>query len=140
MTKRILSIVAVAGILVGFAPLSVTTSAAEMTCRIPFSFNAAGRALPPGDYTISTRDAVVFVRGLTKTAILLTNNPVARDYRGGAKLVFLKMGDRYDLSEIWSGDGGQREVAVSRKHLDQRARADNTAPERIVIAANVETR
>jgi hypothetical protein len=138
MTKRILSIVAVAAIL-AFAPLSVTTSAAEVTCRIPFSFNVYGKALPPGPYTISTRDSVVFVKGLAKTAIVLSNNAIAPDRSTGAKLVFLKTGDRYDLSEVWSGDGTGREVIMPRKHLEA-LRAAGTPPERIVIAANVETR
>lgn len=140
MTKRILSIVAVAALLAGFAPLSVTTSAAEVTCRIPFGFNVDGKALPSGSYTISTSNSVVFVKGLLKTVIVLSNNAMSRDRSDGAKLVFLKTGDRYDLSEIWTGDGVGREVMLSRKHLEARARAANTPIERIVIAANVETR
>jgi hypothetical protein len=134
MTKRILSIVAVAAALALFTPLSVTTSASEMNFRIPFSFIVNGKTLPPGHYSFATRDAVLVVRGLRGGSIVLTNNAGKVSETGTVKAVFLKTGDRYDLSEIWAGDGNGRAIALSRKHLEDRARAANTTVERIVIA------
>jgi len=135
MTKRILSLVAVAAGLATFTPLSVTTSAAQLSCRIPFSFIVAGKTLPPGAYTISTDNAMLMVKSLRASAVVLTNGARGRTEAGRAKMVFLKTGDRYDLIEVWTGDGAGREVLVSRKHLAERALASNAAPERIVIAA-----
>ncbi len=133
MTKRVLSVVAVAAILALFTPLSVTTSAAEMNCRVPFSFIVSGKTLPPGHYSLTTRDAVLYVSGIRAGAIVLTNNAQSRTERG-IKAVFLKVGDRYELIEVWTGDGAGREVSLSRKHVEDRARAANTPVERIVIA------
>ena len=135
MTKRIL-LVAVAAVLAAFVPLSVTTSAAEINCRIPFSFIVNGKTLAPGNYSLSTHDSLVTVRGAAATIFALTNGtsgPVAPP-----KLVFLKTGDRYDLAEIWMGDGSGREVLMShkyRKSLENRARAANMKVERIEVAA-----
>src|SRR5262245_16689975 len=134
MTKRLLSLVAVAAVLAAFTSLSVTTSAAEMNCRVPFSFIVNGKTLPPGPYSIATNDAVLMVKGLRTGAVVLTNGAGSRAVTGRAYLVFLKTGDRYDLFQIWTGDGAGREVMVPRKHLEDRARAANTPIERIVIA------
>jgi hypothetical protein len=132
MTKRVLSIVAAAALAV-FIPLSITTSAAEMNCRVPFSFIVNGKTLPPGLYSFSTSNAVLMVRGVRGSAIVLTNN-TSRPVDGAVEAVFLKAGDRYHLSEIWTGDGGGREIVLKRKQLEDRARAANTTIERIVIA------
>jgi len=132
MTKRVLSIVAAAALAV-FIPLSITTSAAQMNCRVPFSFIVNGKTLPPGLYTFSTSQSVLMVRGARGSAVILTNN-ASRPVDGAVEAVFLKSGDRYDLSEIWIGDGTGREIALNRKQLEDRARAANTTLERIVIA------
>jgi hypothetical protein len=133
MTKRMLSVVAVAAVLTAFTSLSVTTSAAEMNCRIPFSFIVNGKTLPPGPYSIATNDAVLMVKGLRTGAVVLTNGAGSRAETGRAQLVFLKTGDRYDLFEIWTADGVGRAVVVPRKHLEDRARAANTPIQRIAI-------
>jgi hypothetical protein len=133
MTKRVLSIVAAAALAV-FVPLSISTSAAEMNCRVPFSFIVNGKTLPPGLYSFSTSTAVLMVRGARGSAVVLTNNASRRADGGAVEAVFLKTGDRYDLSEIWTGDGAGREIVLKRKQLEDRARAANTTIERIVIA------
>ena len=54
MTKHLLSVLAGAAILAAFTPLSITTSAAELNCRVPFDFVANGAAMPAGQYALST--------------------------------------------------------------------------------------
>jgi len=133
MTKRILSVVAVASVLALFTPLTVTTSAAEMNCRIPFSFIANGTTLPPGSYTLSTNDSVLWVRGHDKTVAVLTNNALSLSDRG-MNAVFEKIGDRYELIEAWTGGGAGRELVRARKSADRKAALLKAPIERVVIA------
>jgi len=136
MKKRIRSLVAVVAVLVALTPLAATLSAAEVTCRVPFSFIVNGKTLAPGNYSLSTHDSLVTVRGAATTIFALSNGtsgPAAPP-----KLVFLKTGDRYDLAEVWVGDGSGREILIShkdRKVLQDRARAANVKVERIEVAA-----
>lgn len=135
MTRKMLSIVSMAMLLAVLVPLSVTTSASEVNCRVPFSFIVSGRTLPPGFYSISTRQGAMLVQGLTHSAIVLAMNSNERS-GGKARLVFLKTGDRYDLSEVWSGDGRGLQIPAPKRHGEDR-RASNAAPERVVILGDV---
>jgi hypothetical protein len=126
-------------ILAAFTPLSVITSAAEVTCRIPFAFIANGASLPAGQYSISSNGVggAMMLRGIQKSAVVMTSLSDRRGTEiGRAKVVFLKAGDRYTLIEIWTTDGLGREVPGARKHVEERARAANAAVEQIVILAN----
>jgi len=135
MKNRILALVAAVVVLAALTPLAVTMSAAELKCRIPFSFIVNGKTLAPGDYYLSTQNAVVTIRGSASSAVALSNGTSGKVT--APKLVFLKTGERYDLSEIWAGDGTGREVQMS--HMDrkslQHARAANTKVERIEVVA-----
>lgn len=134
MTKRILSIVALAMVVAILAPLSVTTSASEMNCRVPFSFVVSGKTLPAGSYNVSTSQSYMVIRGLSHSAIALTLS--GRERAGQARLVFLKTGDRYDLSEVWSGDGSGLQIPQT-KHRGEDRRASNAPVERVVILGDV---
>ena len=130
MTKRTLSL-AVA-ILVAVASLSVTMSAAQMNCRIPFSFIVNGKTLPAGAYSVSTENALVALKS-TRAGVFVLTNGMLSSPKEGYKLVFLKTGDRYDLIEIWTGNGDGRAVVGPRKHLEERARAAGMRIERVEI-------
>jgi hypothetical protein len=137
MTKRLFSLVVGAAILAAFTPLSVTTSAAEVTCRVPFTFVVNGATLPPGSYSIASQGGAVLVQGLQKSALSLTTLMDRRtDQIGRAKVVFLKAGERYTLIEVWTTDGLARAIPGARKYVEERARLANVAVERIVILAN----
>jgi hypothetical protein len=71
------------------------------------------------------------VTGQSAIALAIAGNERAN---GHARLVFLKTGDRYDLSEVWSGDGGGLQIPVAKRHLENRS-ASNAPAERIVILA-----
>jgi hypothetical protein len=133
MTRKMLSLVAFATVLAVLVPMSITTSASEVNCRVPFSFIVSGKAMAPGLYSVSTSAGYMVVKGLTQSAIVLTIG--GREAANGhAKLVFLKTGDRYDLSEVWSGDGNGHLIPATKRQLEDR-RAANVPTERIVIAA-----
>ena len=135
MTRKILSIVSLAVVFAVLVPLSVATSASEVNCRVPFSFTAGGQTLPPGVYAISTGAGYMRVNGLRHGAFLLTI-PNTERARGQARLVFLKTGDRYELNEVWMGDGNGLQVPLSKRGSVDR-RASNAPVERIVILGDV---
>jgi hypothetical protein len=137
MTKRMLSLAVGTAILAAFTTLSVTTSAAEVNCRIPFNFVVNGATLPAGSYLIESSGPALLFKGLQKSAVVMTSLADRRDDRiGRATVVFLKSGDRYTMIEVWTTDGLGREVPGARKHVEDRARAANVAVERIVVLAN----
>jgi hypothetical protein len=121
--------------LVALAPFSITASAEEMTCRVPFDFIVSGKTLPAGRYNVTNHHGVLMVKSERDGAVLLGIPAGQRsDKSSGASLVFLKTGTRYDLSEIWSPSGEGRIVRASRRQMEERARAtDDTPVERIVL-------
>ncbi len=134
MTKKMLSIASLA-LAFAVAPLSVTTSASEVNCRVPFSFIAGGQTLAPGVYSISTSQGYMLVRGAHQGAVVLTMAGRERA-DGHARLVFLKTGERYDLSEVWTGDGGGLRIPPSKRQLAERV-ASSAPVERVVILGDV---
>jgi len=136
MAKRMLSLIVAAAALAVFTPLYITASAAEMNCRVPFSFIVNGKTLPAGAYTIDTSSGAMLVKGAQASAYVMTAaalRPAARSGRGS--VVFLKTGSRYHLIEVWGGDGRGREVHLSPRQQEERASAANSPAERIVILA-----
>jgi hypothetical protein len=137
MKKHLLSLVAAAVVFAVLTPLAATMSAAEVTCRIPFSFIVAGRTMAPGSYSLEARDSLLIVRGAGSNVVVMTNGTNSYG-KTGVKLVFLKTGERYDLAEVWMAEGHGRDIisAPARRFLEGRAQAANVPVERIVIAAN----
>ena len=135
MAKRMLSLIVAAAALALFTPLYIPASAAQINCHVPFSFDVNGTTLPAGDYSIATNgNGTVLLRGLRKSAFVTTVLADSRpDQVGRAKTVFLRTGDRYTLSEVWTDDGLARAIPGARKHVEERARAANLPVEQIVI-------
>jgi hypothetical protein len=132
MTKRILWTGALVMVIAVLVPISIAASVGDVSCRVPFSFIANGKTLPPGLYTLSTSHGYTVVRSLNEGAIVL--GMAGRERADGhARLVFLKTGERYDLSEVWSGDGTGLQIP-QRKHGNDARLASNA--ERIVILAD----
>lgn len=65
MKKQILRGVCAASLVGALAVLSVPAEAAEISAKIPFSFDVNGKTLPPGTYRVSTQAAqgALLVRG-----------------------------------------------------------------------------
>ena len=135
MAKRMFALILGAIALVALAPFSITASAEEMTCRVPFGFLVHGKALPAGHYSVANDNGLLKVKSETDGAFVLGIPAGQRiDKSHSASLVFVKTGTRYDLTEIWSPGGDGRIVPVSRRQIEERARAgDDTPVERIVI-------
>lgn len=134
MAKRILSIVALTLVLKAAAPLPVGAHASQLACRVPFSFIVSGKTMPAGLYTVTIQPQYILVSGLSASAFVLTINGSAKA-DGRAKAVFLKSGDRYQLAEVWMGDGAGRAIPLSKRELQDR-RASNAPVQRVVILAN----
>jgi len=120
------------------APFSVTASAENMTCRVPFGFIVNGKTLTAGHYTVANINGALMLKSERDGAFVLgiPGIPAGRrtDKSSGGSLVFLKTGTRYDLIEIWSPGSDGRLVQRSRRQKEERARATDDAPvERIVI-------
>ena len=135
MTKRILPIVSFAMAFAILVPLSITMSASEVSCRVPFSFIVGGQTMSAGLYTVSTSQGVMILRGGRQSAIVLTLGDKERA-NGQARLVFLKTGERYDLAEVWRGDGTGLQIPPAKHKADTRV-ASTATPERVVILADV---
>jgi hypothetical protein len=137
MTKRLFSLIVGTAIVAAFTPLSITTSAAEVNCRVPFAFVMNGTTLPAGTYSIASQSGALLFRGMEKSALSLTTITDQRaDRISHAELVFLKAGGRYTLIEVWTTDGLGRAIPGARRHVEDRARLANVAVDRIVILAN----
>src|SRR5262245_33807620 len=113
MTRRILSLIAVTAIFGLLIVMSPATSASEVNCRIPFSFTVNGKALPPGLYTMSTSNGMLLVRGHESGAAAMTNGLSSLTDKE-MKAVFEKNGDRYELIEVWTGEGAGRQLLRPR--------------------------
>jgi len=120
-----------AGLVGVLAALGATAQAGEVKAKVPFEFSVNDKALPAGEYTLSTiGSTVVLVRGYPGGA-MASSNPV-EDAKGGTpRLVFLRYGTRYVLSEIWMEGGRGRRLPPSRA---ERETAGETAKwERVEI-------
>jgi hypothetical protein len=111
MTKQLLKSLVAVGIVAVVAAASVPVEAAEVSCRIPFSFTVNGKTLPEGNYSVSTSTATgtLFIRGYGTGAFVMTNRVDSRQ-PSEAKLVFHKYGDQYILRQVWMGGNTAREL------------------------------
>jgi hypothetical protein len=101
-----------AALAIGAAPVL----AAEMNCRVPFSFVAAGETLPPGLYHVSKEIPATYltIRGNGKGVVVLsTGMQAGRPVE--PMLLFEKHGDEYVLSQVWMGGRRGRQVIAPRE-------------------------
>ena len=113
MTKQLLKGLCASFVAVVFAALSVPVEAAQVECKIPFSFTVNGKTLPEGSYRVSTTAGALLIRGFSNGAFALTN-PVESNKPGAARLVFHKYGDQYILRQVWMGGSSGRELPQPR--------------------------
>src|SRR5262245_38266755 len=134
MTKKVLSVVSLAVAFAILVPLSMVTSASEVNCRVPFSFIVGGQTLPAGLYSVSTGQGHMTLRGLRHSAVVLPMSG-REQANGQARLVFLKTGDRYDLTEVWAGDGTGSQLPPAKRKGESRL-ASNAPAEHVVVLAD----
>jgi hypothetical protein len=103
-------------IALALATLAATIVAAQcygqvtaVKAEIPFAFQVGNKSLPAGEYSIQTiqgtNEDVRMIRRIDSSAVAMapTSPVVAKNGKPGMELVFHKYGDRYFLSEIWTG-------------------------------------
>lgn len=138
MTKRFLSLFPVAAMLGVLAATPAPTDAAELRADIPFSFSVNGKTLPPGTYSLSEKNAVLFVDGATGAAMTIAVRVQSVDHVRPS-LVFHRYGDQYFLRQAWTGGRTGRELPERgiERILARAGRGPRTAVrfERVVVGA-----
>jgi hypothetical protein len=109
MKKQGLGALGVAFLAAVLAVGSVPGEAADMECKVPFSFQAGGKTLPAGSYTVTIVQSTVTIRGFATGAFALGHRVESRT-ADTPKLVFHRYGDEYILREAWTGSTGQQLV------------------------------
>ena len=100
----------------------VAQSKPVITANVPFNFMVGGKMLPAGEYRIQTErpNAVLIQSRDSKTNANLTAHSAQNtEMRGVAALRFNRYGDRYFLSQVWTGSDVGQEVPKSRAEKEQ---------------------
>ena len=120
MNNKTYRLVAILGIFLGFAAVSVQAQApSKVEVNIPFEFSAGKTTLPAGIYTVkrlSGNNVTLRSEDGRSTAILnapVTNN--STDRNAVERLVFERYGDQYALSQIWLTADTGRQVWTNKK-------------------------
>ena len=120
MNNKTYRLVAILGIFLGFAAVSVRAQApSKVEVNIPFEFSAGKTTLPAGIYTVkrlSGNNVTLRSEDGRSTAILnapVTNN--STDPNAVERLVFERYGDQYALSQIWLTADTGRQVWTNKK-------------------------
>jgi hypothetical protein len=128
-------------VLVALAIVSVTAQTYRTKGTIiPFSFTVGEKILPAGEYTVErfgkNSEIVWLVRSRDgRDKVVVQTNPVRSiKSEGKDQLVFRRYGDRYVLTQIWTGGetGRQLRAPRFRDELGQ----NNVKPETVVIATS----
>jgi hypothetical protein len=90
--------------------------------NVPFDFVAGAKTLPAGEYQVHTeRPSVVLIQSMDSKSNmnLITHSAQDRQMDGVAALRFNRYGDRYFLSEVWTGSDLGRQLPKSRAEKEQ---------------------
>ena len=116
----------------------VAQSSTPMKVNVPFNFVAGAKTLPAGQYQVQTDGpSVVWIRSADfKTTLnLIPNSTEDAQMNGVAALKFNRYGDRYFLSQIWTGSNRGKELPRSRAEREQIVA---TVPSHAVVALTAE--
>jgi hypothetical protein len=136
MKKQVVRGVWAASLVGALALLSLPAEAGEISAKVPFSFEVAGKTLPPGIYKVSGgSDSPLIVRNPESGVFVLGTRLESSDH--AAKLVFYRYGDRYLLRQVWMGTGVGRQLPETREERELISNARNggrvASVERVVI-------
>jgi len=93
-----------------------------MKVNVPFNFVAGAKTLPAGEYQVQAYQShLVSIRSTDfKTSLnLISNSAENTQMNGVGALKFHRYGDRYFLSEIWTGSTLGQELPKSRAEKEQ---------------------
>jgi hypothetical protein len=137
MTKQLLKGLWAVSFVAVLAALSAPVEAADVRCKVPFSFAVSGTTLPAGTYIVSATQGRLFIRGFDHGGAFALATGVRSGKDTEAKLVFHKYGDQYFLRQVWVGDGSGHELPPPRmeRSLARAAQSNKVATsiERVVI-------
>jgi hypothetical protein len=100
----------------------VAQSKPVIRVNVPFNFMAGAKTLPAGEYQIQTeRPNVVLIqsRDSKSSTNLVAHSAQNTEINGVAVLRFNRYGDRYFLSQIWTGSDLGQELPKSRAEKEQ---------------------
>ena len=143
MTKRLLSLLAVSGLVfVLAAPLSA--QAIRLSANVPFEFVAGLSTLPAGEYQLDNGIGPGVVRIWSedsRSASLVTSLALSgpRDKTNiQPRLIFHRYGNQYFLSEVWSGyETSGRMIPVTKAERALSETALSRGPETVVVLARL---
>jgi hypothetical protein len=119
--------------------VSVPNIYAQTTATVPFAFTVGGSEMPAGTYTIRpVSQSVIAIRDRNtgKAVLSFVQLEWAGNSDGTPKLVFNKYGNRYFLSRVSPGFGGNAmQVPISKLEREVRIASTRGAPESEVVAA-----
>ena len=97
----------------------------NLRSNVPFSFNAAGKSMPAGQYSIKTLGVSdgksLALQGSEPGAVMIlsANSSEKRNAADATKLVFHVYGSEYFLSEIWvAGNNLGHQIPVSTRERE----------------------
>lgn len=116
--------------------MSFGADAQSLKVSVPFQFEANGKTLPAGQYSVrmtSENAGIYSMRNMDthEGVLLVTVHPIANS-AGEAKLVFQQAVDGYYLAEVWTGDNAR---AVRSPRGRNSILASTKPATRIAIAA-----
>lgn len=120
MNTKTYRLVAILGILLGFAVAAVNAQApSKVEVNIPFEFSAGKTTLPAGVYSIKRLSGNnVTLRSKDGHASVILNAPVtdsSSDPNAVERLVFERYGDQFALSQIWLTADSGRQIWTNKK-------------------------
>ena len=90
--------------------MGLGAQAQSIKVSIPFAFEANGKSLPAGEYTVrevSATNGGIFAMQNTHDGMLLSGSHPISYNTSEAKLVFRQAADGYYLTELWDGSMGR---------------------------------
>ena len=107
------------GLFAAFATGHGLAQTAVTEATIPFTFEAGKLAFPAGQYRVSETNGVVRIQSREGAhSTFLQGTPLSTYSRAGQySLRFHVYGDKYYLSEVWSGTTGRRFPMTKEERL-----------------------
>ncbi len=139
MKTSTLSTLAMIGVGAVLGSTNLMAQTGQFHVNIPFQFTIGQHAMPAGGYIVrvgSGTPMVVFhMDGGKANHVALTNGIESNAKAGKASLVFQRYGNRYFLSQVWTGDVVGKELPKSAAEREEIAKVRSAEP--VTLAAAV---
>ncbi len=141
MNRRVFSIMAAVVLMTVTGAASVYAQERGVKANIPFTFAAGDSMLPAGDYSLAPLSQNTWVirndEGRPAVAALARPNGTNEE-RNSAKLVFVRCGDRYILSEVRCiGQTTSIPASKAERALEREMARNGSKPETLYVLASV---